>query len=428
MSRSEGISISRSAYIPACFYAVASLSAMAGMSVGVGVALLLILGFMVFSSKFATAWRQACVALLALREVAVLQALTILLVTTLILSLVFGTWFPVTFGGEGVLIRLGHDSLKLAYFVLPWIWASTLSLLESAHRRQFFKLWTGVAGGLGVLAVVQFFTGFPHEQPIPTSPEYFHATLLFGHHLSTASILIFPFFVALGLGFEGADRNYYRPLALLAGVALILSFSRMVWIALPISIFVFGMRYVPKRRRVQLALGGAAAIALLLPLALKNPSISERVRNPMGISTRVELWKLNLDYFRMRPVLGVGWRKSESLTHAWARASIPDAEARKAFFVGHAHNNLLEMLAGTGLLGALSWLAWNCCVLVIAWRASRGAGESQGVAWGIFCAFLALHLNGLTQVNFWEGKVMHQWTFALGILLSITPLARMKTT
>jgi hypothetical protein len=30
------------------------------------------------------------------------------------------------------------------------------------------------------------------------------------------------------------------------------------------------------------------------------------------------------------------------------------------------------------------------------------------------------HLNGLTQVNFWEGKVMHQYIFALGMALGIT--------
>ena len=35
-------------------------------------------------------------------------------------------------------------------------------------------------------------------------------------------------------------------------------------------------------------------------------------------------------------------------------------------FSGHAHNNLLDLLGGTGLLGAIAWIAW--CVRCLSWR------------------------------------------------------------
>jgi O-antigen ligase len=84
--------------------------------------------------------------------------------------------------------------------------------------------------------------------------------------------------------------------------------------------------------------------------------------------------------------------------------------------VGHAHNNFLEILGGTGLFGALAWLAWWAGVLVLAWRA-RKISEPTQFALGVLAAFFVFHLNGLTQVNFWEAKVLHQLTFVIAWVL-----------
>ena len=75
------------------------------------------------------------------------------------------------------------------------------------------------------------------------------------------------------------------------------------------------------------------------------------------------------------------------------------------------------MLGGTGLLGALAWLAWCWVTLKILWRGFKNP-VSQSFAWGLLCAWLVFQINGLTQVNFWEGKVMHQmmWVVAWSLL------------
>jgi O-antigen ligase len=415
MPRESEFNLSRLAFIPACFYAVGSLSSMAGMSISIGVAVLMILAFMAFRSGFASSWRERAGQLGGSGTLIFSSAL---LAASIIISLLTGWLYPLTFENDGVSFHPFKDSLKLAYFALPFIWGATLGLLGPAHRERFILVWTGFAGLLGVLSIVQFFTGFPHAQPIPTSPPYFHATLFFGHHLSTASILIFPFFVALARGTEGPRRVRDGLLALLIGTALFLSYSRMAWIALPLGLGVFLLKYINRRSLMRLVLVSGLILAVAAPLAWKVPAIRERISNPMGISTRLELWKINIGFFTQRPWFGVGFRKNQALTHAWTKAHIPDPEVRKNFFVGHAHNNLIDMLSGTGIAGTLSWLFWNAVVLGIAWRGSRASGFEGQIAWGIFCAWIVLHLNGLTQVNFWEGKVMHQWTFALGILLA----------
>jgi O-antigen ligase len=150
----------------------------------------------------------------------------------------------------------------------------------------------------------------------------------------------------------------------------------------------------------------------------QSPTVQERIRNPMGISTRFELWKWNFELFQERPIFGVGWRRSEAFVHALLKERLPDPEQRKSVFVGHAHNNGIEMLSGTGLFGSLVWFLYVIFPLGIGYRYRRTPGFSSAVLWGAACAWIVFLLNGLTQVNFWEGKVMHQWAFALGVLLS----------
>jgi len=84
-------------------------------------------------------------------------------------------------------------------------------------------------------------------------------------------------------------------------------------------------------------------------------------------------------------------------------------------FSGHAHNNLIDMLGGTGAIGTAAWLFWCAVVLVITLRAAR---KNAGFARGLLCAWIVFHINGLTQVNFWDAKVEHQMAWMLAWTLS----------
>ena len=53
-------------------------------------------------------------------------------------------------------------------------------------------------------------------------------------------------------------------------------------------------------------------------------------------------------------------------------------------------------------------------MLALLGRSLRGGTRAEpGFAWGLLCAWIVFQLNGLTQVNFWEGKVMHQMMWAV---------------
>ena len=92
-------------------------------------------------------------------------------------------------------------------------------------------------------------------------------------------------------------------------------------------------------------------------------------------------------------------------------------ETWKTYFTGHAHSNIFEMLSGIGLLGTGIWILWNYRIIQIARSLSEEKGFYGDLGWSFFCAWIVLHLNGLTQVNFWEGKVLHQMMCSLAFLL-----------
>lgn len=333
--------------------------------------------------------------------------LTLGLIVACSVSLLAAKAWPYQEAGLAPEVHFFADAFKLWLLLIPLAVAGLLSKRSPKSQIQIIDLWVSVAAALGGLAVVQFFSGWPRAQPIPNWPGRFHATLFFGHHLSTASILIFPFFFAL------ARRRYGAAAAIAVG--LFLTWSRMLWLVLPVVFTFWATKQIPRRYRVRALVAWVAALGAFATAIYFTPPIRNRLTTAMGQKERAWLWETNLTFFRDRPILGIGWRKSQDAAQHHHLAT----EADKRRFIGHAHNNLLEMLAGTGILGTLAWVLWNLYLFTYAWRRSYGTSEGAGFAWAFFCAWTALHLNGLTQVNFWEGKVLHQMMWSTGLLFGL---------
>jgi hypothetical protein len=77
------------------------------------------------------------------------------------------------------------------------------------------------------------------------------------------------------------------------------------------------------------------------------------------------------------------------------------------------------VLAGTGVFGALAWTFWVGIVVYAMACATRKPGALNFTG-GLLAAWIVFLINGATQVNFWEGKVLHQvmWVVGLALLFS----------
>ena len=353
---------------------------------------------------------------------------TILWLIICIASLVSADLSPLVFNEKSAEINYLKDLNKVFYLIIPFVLMFGISALDESRKIRLMRFWVLGFGVLSLVGCIQFFTGWPRPQGIPGYEGFFHTNLLFGHHLSFANIWIFPFFAVLDLAFKKdlLKKMNIQPVwvwtfVFLGGIALFLSFSRMTWIALPIGVVIFFLW-----KFIQMAQKKRAVIFLLLIGltgfgVLQTSFVQKRIQQSMGIETRLTLWEGNWDLFKMKPILGIGWRKTESTFPLYHQAM----SGREVFFSGHAHNIFIEILTGTGVVGAFVWAVWIFLLFrMLFLRMKNGEGEPH-LAMGLICGLIVFLLSGLTQVNFYDAKVQHQLNWVVGWALAwMVPLKK----
>lgn len=393
-----------------CAYGILSLSSMALMSLGATV----FFAASVYVLSRNPEPREFTPALLpwALASVAFFGAC--------LLSLIVARFFPVEANGPG-----GFSELKKFHFFLyPPMIALALNRWGSIERHPFWKAWFGMAGISALIAVLQFYARdiFPSDwlssrffRPIGMS-DRFHGQGLMFFHLSFASALCFAASAALARALWPLpkDRRWlWLAFGLFLCVGVFLSYSRTASFTL-VAIFVF-LGFL-KRPLWGLA---TLVVAILLGIAAWqwSPTLQGRWRNnQVGNFERIRMWESAWDMFRDRPITGVGFNRTGEYSPLYATRRFGE----RPQFTSHAHNNLLDALASTGLLGFAAFLAWWGVVIGMAVRVYRhSAKEQRWLPVAALTGLLAFHLNGLTQINFWDGKTQHTLMLWIGIVLAL---------
>jgi O-antigen ligase len=338
-----------------------------------------------------------------------------------VLSLIYGKINPLSFDGRIPSIFIFSDSAKLWYFFWPLVIAFALRQISDEDRLLVLRCWLVTFTILSGLGILQHFIGWPRPQAIPGDPGRYHATLFLGHHLSVASVFIFPFFVLLDFLREALvnRKSPILPLrfliagAVLGFTTLMLTYSRTLWVALPMGILIWGASFLPRdrksRKKQLVALLGMIVLSVLI---VQIPAVNNRLFAPIGVQTREDLWEANYQMFKSRPLTGVGLKHNQELSGFYLMAKYHATDV----FSGHAHNNVLDLLGGTGLIGLAACGFWFFLVfLLLIRRGVRVAGYN--LSYGILSALIVFQLNGLTQVNFWEAKVQHQLMWVVGWIL-----------
>lgn len=407
-------------------YAAATLSAMAPMSIAAAIAIACCL------------WARHRLAAPRSSELRAYVLWSLALAGAWILSLIGLALTPyVVPGFEPPAVRWGADLLKLWYFAWTPLLAAALGGLDTRSEQTVWRVWIVTFAVLSVVGILQFYTGWPRKQGIPDLPDRFHATLFLGHHLSVASIWIFPFFASLAAFFSAPIRLHWGIPRWLAGACallgfgvLMLTFSRMLWLGLPVGLLLFGvLRVIGSHRAasgkfISMRLGLLAAACVLgVALAWQVPSIQIRMRYAVGSNERIQLWKANWEFFRARPLTGVGRHHNLELAGQYLRSRQPEG----SIFIGHAHNNAIDVMGSMGFPGLIAWLGFNAWILAALLRMGFSSGQPSWISdlcIGLLAAFVVFHLNGLTNLNFWEGKVQHQLAWMVAWVLAWSGRAR----
>ncbi len=209
-------------------------------------------------------------------------------------------------------------------------------------------------------------------------------------------------------------RKFGWSLFMVSAVALFYNGTRGAWMAGAFTVVViWGTACVSKR---QALLVGILLFVSVGALFVGDAHFQERVES-MTVTTkyrsnteRILLWTSAYHMFEDAPFFGIGFGQFE--TAYPTKYILPAAQERT---LGHAHSNVMQMLAERGALGCIAFL-WMWFYFMYfglqGWRRYR-----QPVYLAFFAIVAGLMIQGLTEYNMGNSVVTKLFWFSLGICL-----------
>lgn len=294
-------------------------------------------------------------------------------------------------------------SLHAAAFLLEGLLLFGAAARLTAERpRLARRLGMALAAGGAAAAAINF------AHLVRSAARSDHFWRLLWQHLVTArlnvhyadvnaagSVFALLLFVAAGLAAARGSARLWGAAAGLIGLGLWMTASRTALFACPVALAITAG--VAARRRLSPGYRPAAALAALLLLAAagaavyapargnqKSSSIAAQVRVGMAGTT----WRM----LQESPLVGIGlgqfYQRSGEFSSPALLAVFPRAQHE------NAHNNFLQILAETGLIGLAGFL-WLLFAAVHTALKPLGRGASDGVAWGAVAGLTAFLLTCL---------------------------------
>lgn len=259
--------------------------------------------------------------------------------------------------------------------------------------------------------------------------EIYRVAGLFGHPISFAHA--FSFFVCLSFGiflfnFELIKKQPLFIFALLLSIiALVLTFTRGVWISVFIA-FSF-MVYIKSKRAFFIFL--SIAITLIALVTMNSSEFRRRLfsltdQNYYSNFERVDLWRANFEMFKDHPLLGVGFKNNvTNLEPYFDRIQVSSG------FKSHSHNQWIQFLSTTGLLGFTLYIT----IMILIFREAiwffknvpLNNSFQKGLAVGLLGAFISFWIGGFSQNNFDDAKVRHIFIVFVATLYAFSSSLRL---
>jgi O-antigen ligase len=303
--------------------------------------------------------------------------------------------------------------------VWAWFHLALFFLLLRTLRDQD---WNWILNGalvvgfvVGAIAIGQHFglgPGAHSANAVASSSTFGNSGLLAAYLLMNVALA----------GYLAATSILYRRLYFLAGganlLALIFAENRSTVIGLVLGAiiggFIFAMVSATSRRK-WIALASAAFLAVVVvgltagirafpatAVTRHVPTVLQRLAstNPAGSDqSRTMQWRAAIDGFKDRPLLGYGL---ENHNLVWSAHFDPGIYRFDTDIYDRTHNQFLETLATTGLIGAIAFLGiWIAIGLTLAraYRAGRLSAPAVAVLAGLQIAYATYLLFWFVDLN-----------------------------
>ncbi|HAZ11683.1 MAG: hypothetical protein A2X86_18335 [Bdellovibrionales bacterium GWA2_49_15] len=252
--------------------------------------------------------------------------------------------------------------LKVKYFFISLLGIFALAAVPRnyfSNKRlrvalNLFLLATTVASISGIVA---YYTGFNYLKWKPgCHPDracgLYGMYMTYGYGLSLFMVLLTGLLIYRDEVKQWIPKWWLGLAFAINGFGLYLAFARGGWIGYAIAIPCF---FLKKNKKIIFALIAVAALFFVMSYNFLAP-FKKMVSDREGSNAqRISFAQTAIVAFKERPVFGWGYRNFEPNVKALKEKYDLDHK----YFGGHAHNNYLEHLASTGILGFLAILIFS---------------------------------------------------------------------
>ncbi len=306
-----------------------------------------------------------------------------------------------------------------------WLFcAIPIGIFLFGKRQYRQKLAGALAVGViivSIYGIIQHFTGIHPFSTTPpkAAPDFgylvrgnFSHSLTFGNYCGTATLFL------TGLALAGHSQHSMRTRliltssSLLGMIATVLSYGRGAIAGLAIGLVLLGLLIGRKYLVYSLVTIAVAFIAILIIMPGLAGRFSGKTEMDLGgvyEGGRVFIWKNSLKVIQQAPVFGVGQGNFKAVYSSHLRADI--SEKRKH---AHAHNDLLNVAAISGVPGAVFflgiWLAafgyfWK------GWRIRRKGGPDGNFGLAALVGSIVFFVTSLFEATFADEEVRQMLMF-----------------
>lgn len=233
----------------------------------------------------------------------------------------------------------------LAYFII---------VSNKNAEKNIFQIITAIFIPLLIYGIIEYFTKFNlfHRRSIAivmqegmqviTSFDRIRTSFVGPSHYAFALLIFLPWYLFNFFVTRKASSYFYGLILFLFFINLILTFTRIAWIAIAIQGILFFFLFRPKKiLRYALPLG-------IILLFMSKQIVTRALTIDSSVSGRFELFQYGLNTFRANPVFGSG---IETFLFSYKIA---------------AHGDYMRILAETGFLGGVGYLVLLLTNLIFA--------------------------------------------------------------
>jgi len=289
--------------------------------------------------------------------------------------------------------RHPHGDLELTLWFKILIFPSALILLRELPRlrERLVPAFVLFGGGMAVWGLIEYvFLGYRDLEHRINGPS---------SHVMTYSGLILPFSLMFLLMWVHQRKWWQLGLGLLISTALLLTFTRSVWLGWGVAMLVILIATRSKLRYYAYVLPALLLFVIFMPLPLFSRLVSTFDMSQSSNFDRLRMLEAGVEIIKDHPVLGVGPANVKEVYALYKKHDAP--RPRPA----HLHNNFVQLWAERGILGLLAYILLFGLFLrecARAWRGPNRMWAQIGVATAV-----SLAVAGLFEFNFGDTEVFY---------------------